>query len=100
MTDIEIAIKVVGKITGIPSKTILSKNRTHSVVEGRMLIILLLKGDGKSDELIGWMLKRSRVAILGMRNVATDLLTYSKSFRDKYQKAHESYVKQKSIRNA
>lgn len=98
MDNSEIAITVVSKVTGVSTKTILSSSRKFNAVESRMLVVLLLKSDGASDEAIGWTLKRNRVTILHSRRVAEDLCTYSKTFLDKYQKAKDAYTKHKSLR--
>lgn len=98
MDNSEIAINVVSKMTGVSTKAILSPSRKFKVVECRMLVVLLLKGEGVSDEAIGWSLNRGRVTILHSRRVAEDTLDYSKTFRDKFTKANELYNEQKSLR--
>lgn len=98
MDNSEIAINVVSKMTGVSPKTMLSPSRKFKVVECRMLVVLLLKGEGMSDEAIAWTLNRGRVTILHSRRVAEDTLDYSKTFRDKFTKAHELYTEQKSLR--
>lgn len=98
MTNSEIAINVVSKITGVSTKDIRSSSRKFKTVECRMIIVLLLKREGLSDESIGWSLNRARVTILKARRVAEDTLIYSKTFKDKFSKAHELYTKQKSLR--
>lgn len=98
MDNSEIAINVVSKVTGVSPKAILSPSRKFKVVECRMLVVLLLKRDGLSDESISWSLNRGRVTILHSRRVAEDTLDYSKTFREKFNKAHELYTEQKSLR--
>lgn len=98
MTNNEIAIAVVSKITGVATSTILSPSRKYRAVEARMLIVMLLSRDGASDEAISWVLKRKRGAILKSRHNAMSILEYSKVFRDKFSKVSELYERQKSLR--
>lgn len=98
MDNFELAIYAASKASGVPKRTIASRSRKFRAVEARMLVILLLKADGHSDLSIGWCLSRSRVTILHSGRVANDTLSYSKAFRDKYNKAHEIYNSQKSLR--
>lgn len=98
MDNIEIAINTVSKVMRVSTKTILSQSRKFNAVECRMLVMLILKKEGLSDEVIGWALNRSRVAILHSRRVAQNTLDYSKSFREKFNKAYEIYKTSKSLR--
>lgn len=97
MTIYEIAINAVSKVTGVSKSTIISPTRVWPAVEARQLIILLLSRDGMSDESISWVLKRGRIAILGSRHNANDLLSISKQFKSKYDKAKSIYDQQKSL---
>lgn len=98
MNNKEIAIHVASSVTGVSEKNILSPSRKYDAVESRMIIALLLHQDGISDEAIGWLLSRCRVTILHTRRVADDLLSCSKTFRDKYEKAYGLYTERKSLR--
>ncbi|WP_300505339.1 hypothetical protein [uncultured Duncaniella sp.] len=98
MTNNEIAITVVSKVTGVAKSTILSSTREYRAVESRMLIVLLLSRDGASDGTISWVLNRKRVTILKARHNALSSLEYSKAFRDKYHRISHLYEQQKSLR--
>lgn len=98
MNNNEIAISVVGKVTGVSKMTILSRTREWPAVEARQLIILLLSRDGVTDEAISWTLNRGRGAILKSRHNANDALRLSKLFREKFDKALQMYEHQKSLR--
>jgi len=98
MTNNEIAIAVVSRITGVAKSRILSPSRVWPAVEARMLIVLLLHYDGATDEAISWVLNRKRGAILKSRHHAFDSLEFSKVFRDKFNRAKTKYEEQKSLR--
>lgn len=98
MTNNELAIAIVSKVTGVAISTILSPSRVYRAVESRMLIVLLLSRDGIPDGPISLLLNRTRVAILKSRQSALFALEYSKIFRDKFSKASELYEQQKSLR--
>lgn len=98
MTNNEIAISVVSKVTSVAKSKILSATRKWPAVEARQLIILLLHNDGLNDEAISWVLKRTRVTILKARHTANDGLRFSKLFHQKYDKCLTLYEKEKSIR--
>lgn len=98
MSNNEIAISVVSDVTGVAKSTILSGKRVWPAVEARQLIILLLSRDGATDEMISWVLKRGRGAILKSRHSANDALRLSKLFRAKFDKVSSLYEQQKSLR--
>jgi len=100
MTNNEIAIAAVSRVTGVAKSTILSATREYRAVEARMLIVLLLYRDGATDESISWVLNRKRVAILKARHNALSAKNYSKLFRAKFDKALEIYEQQKSLRKS
>jgi len=98
MTNNEIAIAVVSKVTGVAKSAILSPSREWPAVEARMLIVLLLYHDGVTDGAISWVLNRKRGAILKSRHNAIDTLEISKVFRDKFNLIKSKYEEQKSLR--
>ena len=98
MSNQEIAISTVSKVTGVAVSAILSRRRMYPEVEARQLIVLLLHRDGATDQFISLVLKRKRCAILKSRHNALDALRYSKSFRAKFDKASAIYEQQKSLR--
>lgn len=98
MTNNEIAIAVVSKVTGVAKSVILSPSRKWPAVEARMLIVLLLYHDGATDEVISWVLNRKRATILKSRHNAIDTLGISTVFRDKFNRAKSKYEEQKSLR--
>lgn len=98
MSNNEIAISVVSKLTGVSKKTILSPSRQWPAVEARMLIVLLLSYDGATDESTSWVLNRKRCAILKARHNALATKDISKVFRDKFNRAKAAYDEQKSLR--
>lgn len=100
MTDNEIAIKVVSKVTGLTATKILSASRKWPEVEARMLIIRLLFEDGLKDEHISCSLKRCRIAIYRARQRASEWLSLSMAFRMKYDRAKKLYEQEKSLRIA
>lgn len=98
MSDNEIAIAVVSKVSGVSKSKILSPSRLWPCVEARMLIVLLLFHDGSTDEHTSWVLNRKRGAILKARHNALDTIEISKTFRDKFNRAKSMYDEQKSLR--
>lgn len=98
MSNRDIAISVVSKITKVPKSKILSDSRKFPAVEARMLIVMLLSSEGYTDIEISWGLNRKRGAILKSRHNALNLLAVSKPFRDKYNSAKDAYHEQKSLR--
>lgn len=100
MSNHEIAISVVSKLTGVSKKTILSPSRQWPAVEARMLIVLLLMYDGATDESTSWVLNRKRGAILKARHNALATKDISRVFRDKLNQAKAQYEEQKSLRES
>lgn len=98
MSDNELAISVVSKVTGVPKSTILSPCRQWPAVEARMLIVLLLSHDGATDDSTSWVLHRKRGAILKSRHNALNTMDISKVFRDKFNRVKLMYNEQKSLR--
>lgn len=98
MTNSEIAISVVSKVTGVAKSKILSAGRQWPAVEARMLIVLVLSYDGASDEATSWVLNRKRGAILKARHNALNTMEISKVFRDKFNRVKAMYDEQKSLR--
>lgn len=100
MTDHEIAIHSVSRITGVSTSRILSRSREWPVVEARRIVVLILHEEGLPDLTISYVLRRGRGAILKIRHVATDYRDVSKVFNDKYLKSKNLYEHEKSLRNA
>lgn len=100
MTNNEIAISVVSKVTGVAKSTILSSSRVWPAVEARMLIVLVLSYDGATDEATSWVLNRKRGAILKARHSALNALELSKVFREKFNRVKSMYDDQKSLRTS
>ena len=98
MTNPELAINSVAKVTGVSPKRIVSRSREWTVVEARRLVVLILHSDGMSDLPISLVLNRVRPAGLKMRHVATDYLDMSKVFNEKFLKAKGIYEHEKSLR--
>ena len=98
MSNNEIAIAVVSKVTGVSKSHILSPSREWPAVEARQLIVLLLYYDGATDESISWVLNRKRGAILKSRHNALNTLDVSKVFKDKFNRIKSMYNEQKSLR--
>lgn len=98
MTNYEIAISVVRKVTSVSRSKILSASRVWPAVEARQLIVLLLSKDGATDETISWGLNRKRGAILKARHNALSALILSKAFKQKYDKCLALYEEGKSLR--
>lgn len=80
-------IDAVTKVTGVSRKRILSESRLWPAVEARMLAMLVFRSLGLIDVKIGWFLNRGRASICKSRNNAIKQLEYSKTFKEKFQKA-------------
>lgn len=98
MTNSELAILAVSKVTTVPKSIILSATRIWPAVEARQLVILLLSNDRAPDGAIALTLNRGRCSILKSRHNAVEHLRYSTLFRHKYNKCMELYEKRKSLR--
>lgn len=86
MTNSEIVLDTVCKITGISKKKVMSRLRLWPLVEARWLFILVTSRRGYSDQQIAWALGRTRTTILKARKKAEDYITVSCIFADKYNK--------------
>ena len=100
MTDKEIAINMVSKVTGVAKSKILSSTRVWPAVEARQMIVLILAKDGYTDESIGLALNRKRCVILKSRTNALHSTLLSVVFREKFNKAREMYEHEKSLRTS
>lgn len=98
MSNHQIALDVISKITRISQNKIVSRSRIGEIVEARNLYILLLAQDGMRDETISWTLNRCRSSITHSRHAANNLIETSALFRTKYAKIKEQYEYQKSLR--
>lgn len=92
MTDSEIVMDIVSKVTGISKKKMLSKLRQWPVVEARMLYMLFCSRKGYTDQQIAWALSRNRTTVLKSRVKAEDYLKVSRVFAEKYNKIKEKYA--------
>lgn len=100
MTNHELVIHSVSKVTGVPMKKILSRSREWPIVEARRLVVLILCEEGITDGIIALIIKRCRANVLKIRHVATDYRDVSKVFNDKYLKSKKLYEHEKSLRIA
>lgn len=91
MNKASIAIEAVSKVTKLSKSAILSPCRKDELVEARQLVILLLMGEGMTDEHIGLAINRGRVTTLHARRTALIYLEVSKPFNLKYQKTKAVY---------
>lgn len=98
MTDFEIALSVVSRATGVSRSKILSTSRSYHIAEARRFIIYLLHSDGYNDEVISWLLKRTRVTILRSRHYAIAEKEHSKLWQETFNKIRTEYDRQKSLR--
>ena len=98
MTNREIALDVVCKATRVSRKLIVSRSRLGRIVEARNLYILLLWQTGTCDEVISWILNRSRSSVTSSRHAALRRVDASDVFRNKYLQIKNRYEQQKSLR--
>lgn len=82
----DIVFDAVTKVTGVSRSRLLSDSRLWAVVEARMLSAIVLNRLGIVDELIGLMLNRGRSTVCKSRHTGEDLLSVSKTFKDKFNK--------------
>ena len=91
MNEYKIAFDAVREITGIFKSKILSRSRVWSLVEARMLFVLLLSRQGVCDQKIAWILDRTRPTILAIRHNAENYIKQSRVFADKYALIKQVY---------
>lgn len=97
MSDSEIVLNAVSRVTGVSKTKMLSRSRLWPIVEARMLFVLFFAHLGLDDQKTAYMLNRDRTTILNARHRAEDYIGISKTFLEKFNKIKEIYGTAKSV---
>lgn len=99
MTDYQLAINSVAKVTRQSAKAILSPSKLRRRSDARMVIVLLLAADGYKDNFISYALRRSRARVQSLRTLAKEHLATDSGFAALYDKSRRIYESQKILRS-
>lgn len=97
MSEFEIILNAVCRVTGISKSAIVGGSRTWPVVEARLLLVLFYSRLGLDDFKAACELKRDRTTILKARHTAEGYISNSKSFQNKFNRIKEIYETAKSV---